>query len=231
MRTEFSPDLMKDASISVMTDFNETSDALLISFAGVGIGMGVPYFEFLKLIGDLPLQKMFVRDVYKSWYHAGLKGLAANIDESAEVLRGIVAESGAGRVLTVGNSMGGYAAILFGALLGVDEVLVFAPTTFANWKNRLRYLDFRPLFGYLRRSPVKSPKYYDLAKVPGIEKPRIQIYFDADYREDSAHARHLAKAAPNVKLHPCHVGGKHHVIKKLKERGELQEIIRTNLLS
>ena len=229
MRAEFSPDLMKDASVSVMTDFDGSSEVLLISFAGVGIGMGVPYFEFLKLISDLPVQKMFVRDVQKSWYHAGLKGLSANIDQSVEVLRGIIAESGARRVLTIGNSMGGYAAILYGALLGADEVLVFAPTTFANWKNRLRYLDFRPLFGYLRRSPVKSPKYYDLARVPGIEKPRIQIYFDADYREDTAHARHLAKAASNVQLHPCYIGGKHHVIKKLKEQGELQGIIQSSI--
>ncbi len=229
MIAPFSPDLMKDTSVSVMTDFDPGREVLLISFAGIGIGMGVPYFEFLKLISDLPVQKMFVRDVYKSWYHAGLKGLAANIDEGADVLRGLIEESGAKRVLTIGNSMGGYAAILYGALLEADEVLAFAPTTFANWKNRLRYLDFRPLFRYFRRSPVKTPKYCDLARVPGVDKPRIEIYFDAGYREDAAHARHLAKANPNVTLHPCHIGGRHHVIKKLKERGELKDIIRSSI--
>ncbi|HHJ51391.1 MAG TPA: hypothetical protein ENJ88_10890, partial [Phaeodactylibacter sp.] len=106
MRAEFSPDLMKDASVSVMTDFDGSSEVLLISFAGVGIGVGVPYFEFLKILRGVPVQKMFVRDVYKSWYHAGLKGLSANVDQSVEVLRGMIEESGARRVLTLGNSMG-----------------------------------------------------------------------------------------------------------------------------
>ncbi len=229
MRAEFSPDLMKDASVSVMTDFDGSSEVLLISFAGVGIGVGVPYFEFLKILRGVPVQKMFVRDVYKSWYHAGLKGLSANVDQSVEVLRGMIEESGARRVLTIGNSMGGYAAILYGALLGADEVLAFSPITFLNWKNRFRYLDLRPWIRYLWRSSVKNRKCYDLARIPGIKKPRIHIYFDGDYRTDTAHARHLAKAASNVQLHPCYIGGKHHVIKKLKEQGELQGIIQSSI--
>ncbi len=229
MRAEFSMELLRDERVSVMTDFREGEDLLLIAFAGLGIGMGVPYFEFLKLIGELPIQRMFVRDLQKSWYHAGLRGLAANIDEAAEVLRGLVAESGAKRVLTMGNSMGGYAAILFGALLEVDEVLAFGATTFVNTANRLRYLDFRPMFRHFKKSPVKTKHYFDLCRVPGIEKPDIHLYFDAAYREDSAHARHLAKAGANVHLHPCRVGGKHHVIKKLKASGELHAIIQTTV--
>ncbi len=227
MRAEFDMELLRNERVSVMTDFRKGEDLLLISFAGVGLGMGVPYFEFLKLIGDLPVQRMFVRDLEKSWYQAGLRGLADDLDEATEVLRGLVAESGAKRVLTLGNSMGGYAAILFGALLEADMVLAFGATTFANLGNRLRYLDFRPLFAHLRKASIKTKKHLDLRWVPGIEKPEIHIYFDVAYREDRLHAQHLSKVGENVHLHPCQIGGKHHVIKKLKETGAHRSIIQS----
>ena len=228
MIAPFSEELLKDESVTILHDLEPESDIVLISFSGVGIGLGVPFFEFKKVVDPHRIKKIFVRDLYKSWYHAGLKGLAESIDESIPVLKELIADSGARKVLTMGNSMGGYAAILYGILLEADEVMAFAPTTFANWKNRLRYLDLRSHYQYLKNAPVKPYHYYDLRQVPGLEKPIINIYFDTDYWSDRNHARHLARGHDNVRLHPYH-GSKHHMIKKLKDSGELEKVITTTI--
>ena len=44
-------------------------------------------------------------------------------------LSAVLAERESRRVVTAGLSAGGYAALLFGALLGVDTALAFAPQT------------------------------------------------------------------------------------------------------
>lgn len=225
MIREFSEELLKDHSISILYDFKADSEVLFMTFSGVGIGIGVPFFEFMKVLDQHDVKKILVRDVHKSWYHAGLIHLADSIDESVPVIQDLIKQSGAKKVVILGNSMGGYAAILYAALLGADEVLAFSPTTFANWKNRIRYLDYRQHFKYLKNAKNKPYHYYDLVGVPGMDKPAIHIYFDTDFRPDRNHALHLARSYANVTLHPQH-GGKHAVIKKIKERGDLDIIIR-----
>lgn len=220
----FSEDLLKDHSVSVLYDFEADSDVLLMTFSGVGIGIGVPFFEFLKVLNPHNIKKILVRDVHKSWYHAGLEGVSKDIDGSIPALRQLIAESGAKTVIILGNSMGGYAALLYGALLGVDEVLAFAPTTFADNWNRIKNFDYRRMYKYLRNAPEPSRQYYDLVNVPGIDQPEIHIFFDNKFRTDRAHAEHLARRHDNVRLHR-YEGGRHGVIKVIKQMGDLDKII------
>lgn len=223
MIAELSPERLQDKDYTVLYDFETDSEVLLIVFSGVGLGIGVPYFEFLKTVEAFPIRKIFVRDNRKSWYHGGIIGLGDTVDDTIKPLKELIDKSGAKYVMTLGNSMGGYGAILYGALLGVDEVLAFAPTTYANWKNRLKYWDHRGHFKYLKNAIVKPKKYYDLLNVPNIDKPHIRIFFDTDYRTDKTHAEHLAKPLSNVTLERYH-GGKHKVIKNIKNAGDLSKI-------
>ncbi|MEO1712479.1 MAG: hypothetical protein AAFU60_04005 [Bacteroidota bacterium] len=224
MIAKHSDELMKSTEHSVLYDFDVDSDVLMINFAGVGIGMGVPYFEFSRMLNDQKVKKIFVRDHAKSWYHAGLHGVGNNIDECVEPLKKLIAESGAKYVITMGNSMGAYAAILYAVLLEADEALAFAPTTFANLSLQIRHWDIRKHFTYMRKSPVQMKKYFNLAKVPGMEKPRVNIFFDTDYRNDRVHAENLGKRFDNVHLRRYH-GGKHAVIKLIKKSGDLSRIL------
>lgn len=224
MIAKHSDELMKSTEHSVLYDFDVDSDVLMINFAGVGIGLGVPYFEFSRMLDEHKVKKIFVRDHAKSWYHAGLKDVGDNIDQCIEPLKKLIAESGAKYVVTMGNSMGAYAAILYGVLLDADEVLAFAPTTFANLSLQIRHWDMRKHYTYMRKSPVKMKKYFNLANVPGIENPRIQIFFDTDYRNDRVHAENLGKRFDNVMLRRYH-GGKHSVIKLIKKSGDLTRIL------
>src|SRR5690349_12476934 len=117
-RCAFDRDLSEAPAGSLVVDFSTESDVLLIAFAGMRGMVGMPPFEFFNVVStlDVPVKRAFVRDLRQAWYHLGTPGLGETIDEIAVALRGVVAAAAVRRVVTVGYSAGGYAAILFGTL-------------------------------------------------------------------------------------------------------------------
>jgi len=89
----------------------------------------MPPFEFLSLTGGIPVKRVFVRDLRQAWYHHGLPGQGDGLLDVARVLRELIDGHDVRRVVMAGNSAGGYAALVFGCLLGADAVLAFAPQT------------------------------------------------------------------------------------------------------
>lgn len=226
MTAYFNPERWRDQRVGVLSDFSKQSDTLLITFSGIGQGVGVPIFEFFRSLDAYSIDKLFVRDEQRMWYHNGITGFSRDLEETTEGIRNLIKESGAQRVITFGNSMGAYAAILFGGLLEVDEVYAFAPVSFTDWKNRLRHLDYR-FNSYFRKldKPTNSPENYtDLLKVPNIHVPSVHLYYDIDTRLERVHAHRMADALPNVYLHPYYGGG-HNVIKLIKGKGDLERIL------
>ena len=69
-------------------------------------------------------KKIFVRDIYKSWYIKGINEVVNTIEKLTELL---INETCGYRVITVGNSAGGYCAILIGIKLKAEHILVFSP--------------------------------------------------------------------------------------------------------
>jgi pimeloyl-ACP methyl ester carboxylesterase len=107
------------------------SETAIVSFSANGGGRG--HFHFFRLLEPLPeTSKLLVRDPRNSWYNAGLPGVGHTIEEIAEQIKMEVAKLGAKRVITVGSSMGGYASILFGCLIGAERAIALAPQTFLD---------------------------------------------------------------------------------------------------
>lgn len=65
---------------------------------------------------------IFVRDVFKQWYIRGINAQCNNIEALAALLK---EEAKGMKVVTVGSSAGGYAAIVLGSLLQAEYVLAF----------------------------------------------------------------------------------------------------------
>ncbi len=105
------------------------SERAVVAFSARGGGHG--QFHFFRLLQPLPgVTKLLIRDPSERWYNHGLPGSeGASVGHTAERIRGELDELGASRVVTAGGSMGGYAAILFGCLLGVDRVVALVPQT------------------------------------------------------------------------------------------------------
>lgn len=136
--------------------------------------------------------------------------------------------AGAREVIFVGNSMGGFAALLFCAKLGFGRVVAFSPQTFICERMRRAAEDDRwekqiqRLHHDLPAQPV-----FDLRAWIQSTKPemRAEIYVSKRDKLDLHHAMALA-AFPNITLHVFPDGG-HELVAQLRDNGLLSEILKT----
>lgn len=199
------------------------SDTILVAFGGLAGEMGVPPFEFFKLASDLPVSKLFVRDLEKAWYHLGVPDHGKDIPAVAASLRELI--GGAERVVMTGNSAGGYAAILFGMLLEVDQVLAFAPQTMISPEALARMGDRRWDYRIEEVGDELDPAFSDLASLLPVNQGQTtyDIYYDRDCELDRIHAERL-EGVPGITLCP-RAGGDHEIAKAMRDRGELREVV------
>lgn len=192
---------------------------ILISVGGLVGEMGIPRAEFARITKGLHCHRVFLRDDQRAAYHRA----DLSLGDLAECLREIVAELGPCRVVLVGNSMGGTAAILLGRMIEADVVLAFAPQTFYTRRLRLRYLDRRwPQLARAARAGAVDRSHLDLRQALSRTTATVpvHIYAAAGYRLDRAHAERL-RELPGVHLH-LRPGGDHSVVRGLRDSGELR---------
>lgn len=223
MFSEFKAGIKGDKKSTAM-DLSHPGKPMIIAFGGLRGAMGVPSFEFFKLTDDLLVNRIYVRDFDQLFYHSGLLGISENIDETVVFLKQKIAESGASKVVIFGNSMGGYAALLFGVLLGADVVHAFVPQTYIHESNSEE--------GYeviLSVCEKFSDQYFDLKDVIQSHDNtcELNIYYDSNYERDNRNAMHV-KNSRNVVLHSFDDGG-HDLVKIFKKSGKLREIIMSSL--
>lgn len=198
----------------------------LVVFGGIAGGFDLPPFEFRRITDKLAVNKVFLRDTEQGWYQTQINvGPFANlVPEQAETVQSWLATT---RTVFAGNSMGGFAAILFGSLLSADRILAFAPQTFVSPWLRLRHRDNRwmrqILRMYVRHGWLCDS--YDLRTVL-LKKPttgRVDIFFGEKSRHDKIHAARLSDL-PGVSSTSVE-GARHGAVKQLRERGELERIL------
>jgi len=212
---------------SAIIDLSDKERPLLIIFSGFGDFVTMP-FEFSNTTKKLDVNKIYLRDFSRTWYHSGLFGRSKSIDETVLFLKRKIDESGANKVVVLGNSMGGYAAILFGILIKANIVHAFAPQTFLNNVDYLKLITRNDRkIQYLHNN--FSNQYFDLKNVIQLHNNlgEFNIYYDSTNEIDKKFAMHL-KDSKHVMLHPF-CGGGHGLIKILRDSGELQKIIIASL--
>ena len=221
-----------DSEASVSLDMDSDSRTLLLAFGGMEGRIGMPPFEFLRLTGEIPVKRLFVRDLRQAWYHRGMPGHGSTLAEVTESLRAMIAEHEVDRMVFTGNSAGGYAALLFGTLLGADTVLCFAPQTILDpavltemgdhrWDERLL-----PLVS----EGALDQRWVDLRQaLPGarVADTRYQVYFDDSLDVDRLHAERLL-GLPGLRMYRFG-GGAHHLVRDLRDNGALARILRAAL--
>lgn len=172
---------------------------------------GIPPFEFLKSLNEWFPQydKKFIIDIHQCWYHKGIGGLSSSIDETKVVLEKLI--EGYKKVIFLGVSAGGYAAILFGSLLKIRNVVAFSPQTVLSNPVVQKY---KNLCGFIDETTV-----YSLYGDPLINKKKDPLH----------HISHLQniQAFPNV-----HVVYKRNMnIREMRDNGELFQILESIILS
>ena len=246
------PELTNDAlesarwnpEIGCLVDRIRPDLPLIISFGFVDWER-LPIFDFfgrtkkLEARAKLPFNRILIRDIKNAWYHRGVPGLGSHVDEVVTTLRGLIHSIRPNRVMTIGQSMGGYAAIMFGMLLDADRIVAFGPLSHLDPGEAVRYGDLRFLrvMSELAADPPKSG-YFDLTKLGEDRRyrGRLHVIFgtnpgidDGDSGNlDAIHALRLARL-PNVHLHP-HPESPHAVVQWLVDHGQIDELL-ADLLS
>lgn len=204
------------------------SKNLLVTFGGINQGLGVPVFEFFNSLKDINCDKIFLRDFEQAWYQKGINENINNIEHIGKFLQNEIHDNNYNKTCFLGNSMGGYAAILFGSMINVNTIISFAPQTFIDKWNRYLTFDTRwkKQLSQVYTYTNKGTQFFDLKRhlktVPTFSGS-ITIYYCPKLRLDKIHAERL-KDCVDITLVPIKNGG-HDVVKTLRDSGELKSLI------
>jgi len=199
---------------SILKQFTVDSKVILVFFSARHITPRCRY-NFLGLVNNLPGKKLFVRDIQDAWYNKGLPGITNNIESTATYLKQIIEQQDVEKVVFLGASSGGYAALLYGYLLEVDEIHAFgAQTKIPNSPEEIKLLE-----------KIEST-YFDLATIYQAKatSSNCHLYFDSQFPPDVEHAHRLQQIA-SVKLHGYCANVGHKITMWLKHQNLLQSII------
>lgn len=204
------------------------SKKLFLIFGGIAGAMAMPPFEFFNSSRIINENKIFIRDLNQCYYQAGLAGISTDINSTADYLKNEIAQIDHENLYFIGNCAGGFAAIMFSALLGCGETIAFAPLTFIDPINRIRFRDFRntrkKINTYIRTFTKR--KIYDLKTLLKTTSPmerNIQIFVGSNYRVDYVHSARLANIH-GVTIHEIKTNV-HSVVKVLRDQGKLAQIL------
>jgi hypothetical protein len=207
----------------IALDLEHDSSTIVIAFAGLrGFLGGFPAFEFRNILSSVDVKSAFFRDHYAAWYHRGVVDVGPGVDSVVVKLHELHGE--AERVVMIGNSAGGYAALLFAALLGC-EAFVFSPQTFIapdllheagdhRWDEELHALLDSGCF---------DRRYGDLAPVLAASEGRFEIFYGGLDAIDEKHAervRALDQVTVN-RIEDCN----HRVVRHLRDSGWLHAFL------
>lgn len=216
-----------------LADWADGSDQVLIALSG----MAEKYrpqvgFQLYGLTRNWPVHRIYMRDVFRSWYHHGHPSISNNIDETADHILTLLAERGVRRVVTCGISAGGYGALLLGWLLAADEVHAVTPQTYLDTDNRLKNDDFLgdDFMEEMYLNERSRIDYFDLR--PLIEstpdtETKYHIYYCDKHRIDTCHAQHL-QGVSGVELHN-YESGAHRLSMHMARSGELERVLKQAL--
>lgn len=202
----------------------QESQPLIIAFGGLAGELGIPRFEFLKIASTLPASKVFIRDPYQAWYQFGISPQINTVNKLAQSIQTLIVEpSKAPKVLTIGNSAGGYAALLFGCLIKADVILAFSPQTYIE-RNGWKKEDGRFGEQIQQANLTRNKSFLNLRPlVANNLNADINVYACLNHALDLRHAMRLHQL-PQTKLHLFNEGG-HGLANRLKETGQLKDII------
>lgn len=86
-------------------------------------------YEWYNTRIDKGVKHIFIRDIQKQWY---LKGINDEINSVEKLYEFLKKETAGYKVITVGSSAGGFAAVLFGSMLNSAAVFSFNGQFFLN---------------------------------------------------------------------------------------------------
>lgn len=149
---------------------------------------------------------IFIRDVFKQWY---LSGINQYINTPDKLLSFLKEETKGYKIITIGSSAGGYAAILYGSLLQAQKVLAFNPQFELESLLKRSSENRNPL---IFRIKDERTRYFNI--IPYINKDIDIFYFYSNASQWDIEQYKQVKSYS--KIHKIAYNSRHHGIPFLK---------------
>ena len=205
-------------------DENNSSDYRVdfFIFGGLSAGMGIPPFEFKRILSNIKANKYFFRDPTQSWYQKELKQKDSQLYKIYHESR-----KKGNRSIFIGNSMGGFASLMYGAKCRANEIIAFSPQTTISLLHKLQYRDYRWMKNLIKvymRYGISSENFDVLNEKERLKEiPKINVYYGVDSQLDAIQALRLLEV-PTIGLHAID-NTDHNLVKNLKISGQLSLIL------
>lgn len=204
---------------------------LIIAFTGMARGLNeLANFEFVKSTRDLSCSKVFCRDPNFSFYHRGIDSETASITDVLLKLKEQVEKATPTKIVCIGVSAGGFAALLFGHLLKADTVHAFGPQTILYKEWGITHKDPTVYTCENLHSAVLTPgnDYRDLSLVlsnyNGKTSYKVHIGTGVDCEQDGYHADNISACeGVEVLTYPC--DGHACAVAFVKDKGVLGQLV------
>jgi hypothetical protein len=217
---------LNQAAAPVLVERGELSDTLIIAFTGGLNWINFPLFEFFETTQTLRYSRILLTDQYRMFYHYGIDWRRRDWPKLLKFLSEQIHQLGPKRVLCIGSSSGGYAALVAGHYLRADYVHAFGPQTIIR-------IDPQGI-----REAMKSRHRQKLAKskrtfrealdlVPLLRQPndktKFYVHYCLGHAQDRAFAERVA-GLPTVTTFG-YPGDKHGVATVLAKKGFLGTLL------
>ena len=274
LRTEVAHRRASGDGVMRSYEVGAAGETLVIAFGGLqqhiggGHGGGVAPYEFVRSCRRAgATHALFLRDATRSWYLRGVGGSrrqtggdacgdglddanapiedCSTFDEMIGVLRAEVARIAPARVVTVGSSMGGYAAVRAGLALNAQLAVAFSPQVLlepaARKAANLDPMHFDELLSWLQ--VVGQAEHFSLLSLtdaargasPGCTT-HVQLHVGASEAGDvheaelllaaidetRASMRNGAGPTASLRVHP---NRDHNLVVRLRDSGELHDML------
>ena len=176
------------------------SSKLTVAFAGLPGGLCEVRHDFYNATSGLDCSKIYVKDPEAIWYQHGINSEINTIAALHNKLQKTILDLNPTEITCIGISAGGYAAILFGALLKVNRVEAFGPQTFLDPRIAEDYSIASWLDTQLKRmyDVITDRTYWDLRNFIDLSYNTKQIIHVCNqHKEDLIHANWISHF-PNV---------------------------------
>ena len=196
-----------------LVERGKNDSVLMIAFTGAGEELGMPVYEFFDVTKSLGYGRILLRDQYRQNYHRGIDKQRPDFPSLILYLRQEIERLSPKKVLCIGTSAGGYAAIRAGHQLHADYVQAFGPVT------GLLPPNLWPQGKHHRGS------FMDLAEVlkEWNQKTIYYIHYCCGFDPDRYHAERLSRSPGVVRIgYPCN---SHQVAIFLAKKGLLTEAL------
>lgn len=149
-------------------------------------------FEWMKNKVENARKHIFVRDIFRQWY---LEGINKDLNSTDKVKDFLESETRGTKIITIGVSSGGYAAVLFGILLNAEHILTFSGQF--SLKEVLKESNgyYNPIV-YKYRNDNAVNRYYDLTDL--VAGSDIPIFYFTSKNDTDKFQLEIASGLKNV---------------------------------